>query len=128
MENIDKIVDFQRYCSRCKYKDLPEGLDPCNECLNNYTNINTQIPVNYILDESYALNEKQISDIEKWLSKNSYEFEWSDYSLYFKGPILGTKDVSSWRINILDLMDNMLSVNDFFTKIVSVPGTSIIYK
>ena len=31
-ENL-KEVRFDRYCKLCKYKDLPEKADPCNECM-----------------------------------------------------------------------------------------------
>lgn len=27
-----KEVDF-RYCQSCKFRDLSQGLDPCNDCL-----------------------------------------------------------------------------------------------
>lgn len=29
-----KEVYFAEYCSKCKYKDLDEKFDPCNECLD----------------------------------------------------------------------------------------------
>lgn len=46
MENLLKIVDFG-YCSTCKWRDLYEGEDPCNECLNNPVNEDTMKPVNW---------------------------------------------------------------------------------
>lgn len=46
MEIIDKIVDFE-YCKTCEYKDTKDFLDPCHDCLNNPTNVNSQRPVNY---------------------------------------------------------------------------------
>lgn len=46
MEIVDKIVDFT-YCKTCKHKDEKDYLDPCHECLNNPTNVNSQRPVNY---------------------------------------------------------------------------------
>lgn len=27
------IVEFETYCSKCKYGKQPETKDPCNECL-----------------------------------------------------------------------------------------------
>lgn len=53
MEIIDKIVRFDLYCNTCKYKDVKddEGFDPCNECLNNPSNQNSQKPVNYVKKE-----------------------------------------------------------------------------
>lgn len=47
MEIVEKIVDFDKYCENCKYKDTKETEDPCNECLDNPTNINTKKPINY---------------------------------------------------------------------------------
>lgn len=47
MEIKDKIVDFEQYCETCKYKDLEDYKDPCNECLNNPVNTNSHKPVNY---------------------------------------------------------------------------------
>ena len=32
METTMKLVDFS-YCSSCKYKDLKETEEPCNDCL-----------------------------------------------------------------------------------------------
>lgn len=47
MENIDRIVDFKKYCETCKHKDLDEVKDPCNECLENPVNTNSRKPINY---------------------------------------------------------------------------------
>lgn len=47
MESTIKIVDFNEYCKKCKYKNLDEFMDPCNECLNNPVNINSKRPINY---------------------------------------------------------------------------------
>ena len=46
MEIIDKIVDFT-YCKTCEHFEEKDFLDPCHECLNNPTNVNSQRPVNY---------------------------------------------------------------------------------
>lgn len=40
-------VHFNEYCSRCKYKDVKEPNDPCEECLSNPTNLGTHRPVKY---------------------------------------------------------------------------------
>lgn len=52
MEIIDKIVEFDKYCKDCKFKDNKEYLDPCHECLNNPTNTNSKKPVNFKLDKT----------------------------------------------------------------------------
>lgn len=33
MNRFDKIVDFQKYCQTCKYKDTNEADVPCCICL-----------------------------------------------------------------------------------------------
>ena len=47
MTNIERIVDFKKYCETCKYKDVDEVKDPCNECLDNPVNIDSRKPINY---------------------------------------------------------------------------------
>ena len=47
MEDIEMIVDFEKYCKTCKYKDLDEKFDPCNECLDHGVNTNSTKPVYY---------------------------------------------------------------------------------
>ena len=47
MEYIDKIVDFETYCPKCKHQDLAESEDPCHDCLNNPTNIYSHKPVHF---------------------------------------------------------------------------------
>ena len=46
MEIVDKIVDFA-YCVNCKFYETPEAEEPCHECLNNFTNANSHMPVNF---------------------------------------------------------------------------------
>ena len=45
MENIYKEVDFETYCKTCEYKDLKEKFDPCNDCLAEPMNANSDKPV-----------------------------------------------------------------------------------
>ena len=47
MEDVDMIVEFEKYCETCKYKDVKQHLDPCHECLENPVNINSVKPVKY---------------------------------------------------------------------------------
>lgn len=47
MEIVEKIVEFDKYCKTCKWKDTDDNLDPCNECLANPVNENSKKPVNY---------------------------------------------------------------------------------
>lgn len=40
-----RIVDFETYCKTCKHHKLEEKLDPCNECLDNPVNEDSEKPV-----------------------------------------------------------------------------------
>ena len=44
MENIYKEVDFETYCETCEHKDLKENFDPCNDCLGEPMNANSEKP------------------------------------------------------------------------------------
>ncbi len=41
-----KIVDFT-YCKQCKYAKLKDTQDPCNYCMTQNYNENSEYPVNY---------------------------------------------------------------------------------
>ena len=45
--NEEKEVYFDQYCKTCKYCELKEVKDPCNDCLTEPSNINSNKPVNY---------------------------------------------------------------------------------
>lgn len=47
MENDYKIVEFEKYCSKCKHKDVKEEDKPCDECLNNPVNFHSHKPVKF---------------------------------------------------------------------------------
>lgn len=46
-DNTAKIVLFNYYCSKCKYEQVDETEDPCNECLTNPTNWDSRTPVKF---------------------------------------------------------------------------------
>lgn len=45
MEDIYREVDFEKYCKTCRYKKRDEKCDPCNDCLAEETNANSEKPV-----------------------------------------------------------------------------------
>lgn len=47
MDEDYKEVRFDKYCASCKYKNLDEKCDPCNECLESGMNIGSSKPVNW---------------------------------------------------------------------------------
>ena len=59
MEIIEKIVDFKKYCDTCKYKELNSACDPCNECLDNPTNLHTTRPLRYKEDEKLVKQKEK---------------------------------------------------------------------
>lgn len=46
-----KEVDFT-YCLTCKHWSKDEAEEPCHECMNNPTNMNSHRPVRYEADEN----------------------------------------------------------------------------
>lgn len=40
-------VDFHKYCPKCKYWEIEDIKDPCNECLGEPCNKNSEKPVYY---------------------------------------------------------------------------------
>lgn len=38
------FVDFNTYCETCKYKDLEEFKDPCNDCIQVPVRESTRVP------------------------------------------------------------------------------------
>lgn len=45
MENIYKEVNFNKYCKSCEHKGADEKSDPCNDCLAEPMNTNSEKPV-----------------------------------------------------------------------------------
>lgn len=45
--NEEKEVYYHEYCETCKHKDSSDHEHPCNECLENPTNMHSHKPVNY---------------------------------------------------------------------------------
>lgn len=42
-----KECDFHKYCETCKYHDIPETDDPCNDCLHYTANDDSHKPVRW---------------------------------------------------------------------------------
>lgn len=48
MDNEDyREVDFHKYCETCKYEELKENEEPCDECLDVPYNEHTSKPVRW---------------------------------------------------------------------------------
>lgn len=48
MDDEKMEVRFDIYCEKCKYAELNETWNPCNECLAQPWNENSQKPINYV--------------------------------------------------------------------------------
>lgn len=48
MDNEYIEVDFEKYCKTCRYKDINEWEDPCNECLEHGMNIQSSKPTEWV--------------------------------------------------------------------------------
>ena len=44
---VPKEVYYDQYCTTCKYKNLDEGDDPCNDCLASPCNYESHKPIYY---------------------------------------------------------------------------------
>lgn len=44
---INKIVDYYKYCKKCKYYKESENSEPCDNCLANPVNVNSQKPIRF---------------------------------------------------------------------------------
>lgn len=42
-----KLVDFDKYCLHCKYREQETWEYPCDECIPNAARQGTCVPVNY---------------------------------------------------------------------------------
>lgn len=58
MESREHIVEYDQFCNNCKYKDLPDGAIPCDECLTNPVNTDSRRPIKYEPDEEWIRKEK----------------------------------------------------------------------
>ena len=47
MEDSYKEVYFDQYCKTCKYKELSEDKDPCDDFLNEPVNVYSHKPVKW---------------------------------------------------------------------------------
>lgn len=46
-KTMEKIVEFELYCSKCKHYDSSDADDPCDYCLSVPARENSRRPINY---------------------------------------------------------------------------------
>lgn len=44
---MEKIVEFELYCSKCKHYDSSDADDPCDYCLSVPARENSRLPIKY---------------------------------------------------------------------------------
>ena len=59
MENTFKIVEFDKWCKTCKYKDYPEEAKPCCDCLEEPAVANSSKPMYYKKQEKPKKKENK---------------------------------------------------------------------
>ena len=47
MDDSYKEVRFDQYCQKCKHYNKNEDEEPCDQCLNNPTNLYSHKPINF---------------------------------------------------------------------------------
>ena len=47
MDENEMIVDFEKWCPKCKYEKLKETVMPCFACLDEPVNMNTTKPIRF---------------------------------------------------------------------------------
>lgn len=70
MELREKIVDFEKYCKICEYKDYPDEAIPCCYCLDNPTNQESHTPTEFKKSKKRKQKEK-IQEERKLLQSKS---------------------------------------------------------
>lgn len=48
MEIKQRLADYEKYCVKCKYCDLDAKMDPCNDCLAEVVNEDTERPIYFV--------------------------------------------------------------------------------
>lgn len=62
--NREHIVDFEKWCPTCKYKDYPQEAIPCCYCLDEATNTDSRKPVKWKKQEEPE-KKKKVNKIKK---------------------------------------------------------------
>lgn len=47
MDKEYKEVFFHQYCKTCEHEKVAENKNPCEECLDNPTNLDSHKPINW---------------------------------------------------------------------------------
>lgn len=58
MEEVYKIVRFDKYCKTCKFNKTSMDDEPCSECMCYPANAYSHKPVNYEADEKKIKGDK----------------------------------------------------------------------
>ncbi|MBO6285674.1 MAG: hypothetical protein J6O18_05140 [Bacilli bacterium] len=79
------FVDFYSNCKLCKYIDLDDSEDPCDECLANPVNMNSERPIHYEPSTkalARAANRQSKQMLENYLQEEEAKLRLSAGRLY----------------------------------------------
>lgn len=82
-------VDFHKYCPKCKYLDIEDIMDPCNECLGEPCNKNSEKPIYYEPDEEVKLWSRWYISISILITTRWKHFKniRENYKIYYERKI-----------------------------------------
>lgn len=63
LDNEYKEVYFYEYCEKCKYKNVDDVKDPCNECLDEPANLYSHKPVKFEPFVSIEIKKEKINGL-----------------------------------------------------------------
>lgn len=58
-EHNEKEVDFHKYCPKCEYYGIPESYEPCDECLDIGTIVDSVVP-EYFKEAKFKKKEEEL--------------------------------------------------------------------
>lgn len=65
-----KMVEFDKWCDKCRFVQFKETDDPCNECLGNPKNEYSHKPVNFEEGKPVKTTNNPIRGKFKWGKKS----------------------------------------------------------
>ena len=47
MQNNEKMIFFEKWCTRCKHEAVNENEEPCESCISSPVNENSRKPIKF---------------------------------------------------------------------------------
>ena len=58
MQNNEKMIFFEKWCTRCKHEATNENKEPCEECISSPVNENSRKPIKFEENENDKKKER----------------------------------------------------------------------